>query len=488
MNYRNTLLLFGALAYCLSSFGQVPPIEWQKSYGGSNLDEIGSIRQTSDGGYIMAGQTSSSDIDISVNNGLHDIWLVKIDGNSVLSWEKSFGGTQIEKAHAVEQTTDGGYIIAGESSSNDGDLTINNGNRDFWILKVNSAGTLVWQKSFGGSDWDSAQSIQQTEDGGYIVAGESKSIDGNTNGNHGDMDFWIIKLDSIGNLIWEKSFGGSSWDSAESIEQTADGGFIVSGSSESNDGDLTLNQGGKDYWIVKLDANGLLEWQRSLGGSDWDTSHSIVQTMDGGYIIAGESKSDDGDVGGLVSNDHPFGKHGGNRDYWIVKLDTAGLITWQKLFGGTGWDAAQSVQETSDQGYIISGYSDSEDFDVTGNNGNWDYWVLKVTYSGDIVWQKSLGGSYHDLGASIRATSDGGFIVAGNTWSFDEDVSVNYGSNDIWVIKLNPILGIEEIINGERKLLKIVNYIGQETEFKPNTPLIFIYSDGTTERVMKLEQ
>ncbi|MFT6501048.1 MAG: hypothetical protein ACJASQ_001158 [Crocinitomicaceae bacterium] len=485
----NTLLIFAGLVIGMNSFGQAPPIEWQKSFGGSHLDEVGSIRQTSDGGYIMAGETSSSDNDISANNGLHDFWLVKIDWNGVLSWEKSFGGTQMEKAHAVEETADGGFIIAGESASNDGDLTINNGASDFWIVKVSSTGNLIWEKSFGGSNWDAAQSIQQTDDGGYIVAGESESIDGDVTGNHGDMDFWIMKLDSIGNLTWEKSLGGSSWDSAESIQQTEDGGFIVTGSSESNDGDLTLNQGGKDYWVVKLDTNGLIEWQRTVGGSDWDTSHSIQQTADGGYIIAGESRSDDGDVGGLVSDDtNPYGKHGGNRDYWIVKLDSVGLISWQKLYGGTGWDAGQSVQETSDQGYIISGYSDSEDFDVTGNNGNWDYWILKLTYTGDIVWQKSLGGSYHDFGASVRVTNDGGYIVAGSSWSYDNDVSVNFGSNDIWVIKLNPILGVEELTDGGKKRVKILNFMGQETEYKPNTPLIFIYSDGSRERVMKIEE
>jgi hypothetical protein len=487
-----TRLLFGALAILLNSFGQVPSIEWEKSYGGSLLDEVGSIRQTSDGGYIIAGETSSNDIDVSVNNGLHDFWLIKIDENGTISWENSFGGSQMEKAHSVEETSDGGYIIAGESSSNDGDLTINNGDRDFWIIRVNVTGNLVWQKSYGGSNWESAKSIQQTEDGGYIVSGESESVDGNVTGNHGEMDFWVIKLDSLGNLTWQNSMGGSSWDSAESIQQTADGGYIVAGSSESIDGDLTLNQGDKDYWIVKLDTSGLIEWQQSYGGSNWDTSHSIEQTTDGGYIIAGESKSNDGDVaqnhGRPVSeNDNDFQKHGDDRDYWIVKLDPTGNISWQKLYGGTDWDSGRSVQETPDQGYIISGYSNSNDINVTGNNGNWDYWIFKLTYTGDLIWQKSLGGSYHDFGASIRATNDGGYILAGNAWSFDGDISVNYGSNDIWVIKFNPILEIEELIYGDKDLIKILNYMGQETVYKPNTPLIFIYSDGSRKRVMKLE-
>jgi hypothetical protein len=485
-NFLNTLLLYLVFAASYSSFGQVEPIEWEQSYGGSLLDEVGSIRQTSDGGYIIAGETSSSDYDISSNNGMHDFWLIKIDGNSTLSWEKTFGGTQMEKAHSVEQTFDGGYIIAGESSSSDGDVTTNNGDRDFWIVKVNSTGNLIWQKSFGGSDWESAQSVQQTQDGGFIVAGESLSSDGDVTGNHGDMDCWVLKLDTAGNLIWQQSLGGNDWDSAESIQQTTDGGYIIAGSSESSDGDVTLNQGEKDYWIVKLDANGLIEWEQSYGGTEWDTSHSIQQTTDGGYIIAGESKSDDGHVENVASNHE---KHGGNRDFWVVKIDSIGTIEWEKLYGGTDWDAAHSAQQTADGGYIVLGYSNSDDDDVTVNNGNWDYWIIKLNSTGDLVWEKSLGGSFHDIGVTMQVTNDGGCILAGNAWSNDSDVSMNYGANDIWVVKLGPSLAVEELLmSAEKKLVKIVNYVGQETEYKPNTPLIFVYSDGSRERVMKLEQ
>lgn len=488
MHILTTFILFILAPTVLA---QSPPIEWERSYGGSLLEEFGSIRQTSDGGYILTGESTSSDNDLTENNGLHDLWLLKIDGSGGLVWQKSFGGTQMEKAHAVEETSDGGFIVAGESSSNDGDVTNNNGDRDFWILKVNSAGALLWQKSYGGSNWESAQSIQQTVDGGYIVAGESASNDGFVTGNQGDMDFWVVKLDSLGNLSWQKSFGGSSWDSAEAVQLTADGGYIVAGSSESNDGDLNLNQGDKDYWIVKLDANGAMEWQRSMGGSSWDTSHSIQQTADGGYIIAGESKSSDGDVdqfhkGLSPTSTAPYAKHG-DRDYWIVKLNASGQIVWERLYGGADWDAGHSVQETADQGYIISGYSNSNDIDVTGNHGNWDYWILKLGYTGTIEWQKSLGGSLHDIGTCVRTTADGGFIVAGSAWSNEGDLSVNYGSNDIWVVKLGQFSGIEELSQKHEEPIKIVNILGQETEFKANTPLIYIFSDGSRERKMVIE-
>ncbi|XOV67657.1 MAG: T9SS C-terminal target domain-containing protein [Fluviicola sp.] len=481
-----SVLVYLSFSVCFCSFGQVTPIEWENSFGGSQLEEVGSIQQTSDGGYILAGETSSSDYDVSSNNGLHDFWLIKIDGNGLLSWEKSFGGSQMEKAHCVKQTFDGGYIIAGESSSLDGDVTHNNGDRDFWIVKVTALGNIEWQKSYGGSGWDSAKSIQPTQDGGFIVAGESESSDGDVSGSHGDMDFWILKLDGSGNLTWQKSFGGSNWDSAESIQETNDGGFIVAGASESGNGDVTFNQGEKDFWIVKLDANGLIEWEQSYGGSEWDSAHSIQQTTDGGYVIAGESKSSNGHVGILGSN---LEKHGGDRDVWAIKVDSMGNLEWESLLGGTDWDAGRSVQQTADNGYVVLGYSNSYDDDVTENKGNWDYWVVKLNSVGSLEWEKSLGGSYHDIGTSIQITNDGGYIVAGNAWSNDIDVSLNQGANDIWVVKLSPYLATDEYyIPKDKKPIKIFNYLGQETVYEPNTPLIVLYSDGTRERVMRLEK
>ncbi|MDR2457283.1 MAG: hypothetical protein LBD41_02230 [Clostridiales Family XIII bacterium] len=287
-----------------------PNIEWQKSYGGKGTDIARSIRLTSDGGYIIAGSSSSSNGEATVNQGKSDFWIVKIDSQGTLQWQKSFGGTAVDVARSIQITSDGGYIIAGSSSSNDGDVTLNHGENDYWIVKLDSNGTLEWQKSLGGSRYDFVTSIQITADSGYIVAGFSRFNDGDVTVNHGERDFWIVKLNSKGNIEWQKSYGGSNWDEANAIQITPDKGYIIAGTSESSDGDVTVNYVRYDYWIVKINSRGKLEWQKSLGGSGDDSPNDIQVTTDGGYIIAGSSSSKNGDV---TSNR-------GKDDFWIVKL------------------------------------------------------------------------------------------------------------------------------------------------------------------------
>ncbi|UCH14681.1 MAG: hypothetical protein JSV22_01650, partial [Bacteroidales bacterium] len=263
----------------------------------------------------------------------------------------------------------GGYIIAGGSPSNDGDVTGNHGESDFWIVKLNSSGDIEWQKSLGGSSNDYAWSIKQTSDNSYVIAGNSSSNDGDVSTNYGDTDYWIVKLTASGDIEWEKAFGGSGVDEARSITLTADGGYIIAGFSNSNDGDVTGNHGDTDYWIVKLSSEGEIEWQKSLGGSRPEQANSIKQTIDGGYVIAGFSDSNDGDV---TSN------HGDTTDYWIVKLSNEGEIDWQKSFGGYDFDQALSIQQTTDGGYIIGGESKSSDGDVPENRGDYDAWIIKL--------------------------------------------------------------------------------------------------------------
>jgi len=297
--------------------------------------------------------------------------------------------------------------------------------------------SLEWQKCLGGANEDGAYSIQQTSDGGYIVAGYTGSNDGDVSGNHGDYDYWIVKLTSSGTLEWQKAFGGiygTGYTIAHSIQQTNDGGYIVAGYTDSNEGDVSGNHGYDDYWVVKLTCSGTLEWQKALGGTGVDDASSIQQTSDGGYIVAGETQSNDGDVSG----------NHGNSDYWVVKLTSSGTLEWQKALGGTSYDVAFSIQRTSDGGYIVAGYTLSNDGDVSGNHGSGDYWVVKLTCSGILEWQKAFGGTDYDYAYSIQQTNDGGYIVAGGTNSHDGDVSGNHGWSDYWVVKLNSGSGIEE--------------------------------------------
>jgi uncharacterized repeat protein (TIGR01451 family) len=244
------------------------------------------------------------------NNGGYDYWVVKLDVTGNITWQKSLGGSGSDKAQSIQQTVDGGYIVAGYSNSNDGDLTGNNGSYDYWVVKLDVTGNISWQKSLGGSGTDKAQSIQQTTDGGYIVAGFSNSNDGDVTGNNGSYDYWVVKIDASGNITWQKSLGGTWYDKAYSIQQTTDGGYIVAGESACNDGDVTVNNGWYDYWLVKLDASGNIIWQKSLGDTDAQYARSIQQTIDGGFIIARYDSL----------SQAPW-----NRDFWIVKLDMSNI-------------------------------------------------------------------------------------------------------------------------------------------------------------------
>ncbi len=401
-------------------------VEWKMLFGGSLSEIARSIRQTDDGGYIVAGYSRSSDGDVGGNIGNWDYWILKLDASGSLVWETNLGGSDGDIASSVQQTGDGGYIVAGRINSSDGDVGGNNGQQDYWIVKLDIAGSMVWETNLGGSDDESAQAVQETTDGGYVAAGSSYSSDGDVNGNKGEEDCWIIKLDGSGDLLWEKNLGGSGIDAANSIQETSDGGYVVAGYSSSSDGDVAQNYGEWDFWILKLDASGDLTWEKNLGGSGFDVANSIQETMDGGYIAAGYSNSSDGDVG----------HNNGNLDYWIVKLDAVGNLIWETNLGGSESEVANCVRQTSDGGYIVAGFSRSADGDVSDNKGIGDYWITKLDAAGSLVWEISLGGSDSDVAFSVQQTNDGAYVAVGNTLSTDGDVGENNGMQDYWVIKL----------------------------------------------------
>ncbi len=427
---KKTLFILGVILIQLNSFSQ-PAIQWQKTLGGS-FDEYGfNIQQTADEGYIVAGMTNSTDGDVTGNHGDYDYWIVKLRATGTIQWQKTLGGSAEDYAFSIQQTADGGYIVAGMTNSTDGDVTENHGSYDCWIVKLNATGTIQWQKTFGGSFEDAALSIQQTTDGGYIVASYTGSTDGDVSGNHGDYDYWIVKLNATGTIQWEKTLGGTAADFAFSIQQTTDGGYIVGGYTGSGDGDVTENHGSYDYWIVKLNATGTIQWQKTLGGTYFDEAQSIQQTADGGYIVAGNTDSADGDVSG----------YHGSYDYWVVKLNATGAVQWQKALGGFNDDKATSIQQTKDGGYIVAGWTYSTDGDVIRNNSDYDYvgndyWIVKLNATGTITWQKALGGFNDDVATSIQQTKDGGYVVAGWTYLIDGYVAENQRSYDYLIVKL----------------------------------------------------
>jgi len=433
-----TIILFTTTLSLVANFylSAQPGIEWQNALGGSGDEELTAITQTSDGGFILAGYANSNDGDVTGNIGGSDYWIVKLNNSGAIDWQKSYGGTNEDVAFSIEQTNDGGFIVAGCSTSNDGDVSGSHGGEDFWALKLTDTGALTWQKTFGGSANECAQSVQQTADGGYIIAGTSASNDGDVTGNHGESDYWVIKVTSAGDLTWQKSYGGSSFDLSEAIQQTTDGGYIVAGFTRSNDGDVSNNNGNYDYWVLKLDSSGAITWEKSFGGTSFDYGTAIQQTSDGGYVVAGITLSNDGDV---------TGNHG-NADYWVLKLDAAGSLTWQKAMGGSELDYAYDIDQTADGGYVVTGYSYSNNFDVTGNHGSLDYWVVRMADTGSIEWQKCLGGANDDLAFGVKQTTDGGYIVGGYTTSNDGNVTGNHGAKDFWVVKLDPDgIGLNEI-------------------------------------------
>ncbi len=409
-----------------------PVIEWERSFGGSSDDNGYSVKQTNDGNFIVTGNTYSNNGYVSNNNGGADGWIIKLDVGGTIIWEHTIGGSSNDDIYFVEETIDGGYIVCGMSKSNNGDLLNNNGLSDSWVVKLNSNGQIIWSKNYGGSANDYALSVVETQDGDYVFAGFTESVNGDVSENNGLADFWIVKINSFGNIVWEKSYGGSNNEYAYSIKQTNEGGYIVAGMSQSNNGDVSGNYGSFDSWIVKLNSNGELVWEQNFGGSNGDWAYSIEQTSDNGYIFSGYTGSDDGDVAGdVVSNN-------GNQNAWVVKLSQSGELIWEHSFGGSYTDWSNNIQQVPDGGYVLAGLSDSNDGDVSGNNGLWDFWIVKVNVNGELIWDKNLGGSSNERAYSIDCTIDGGYVAVGYSESSNGDLSTNNGSRDFWIVKLSP--------------------------------------------------
>ena len=465
------------LSICALLSNAQPAIEWQKTLGGFDVDMANTVRPTSDGGYIIAGVTASDDGDV---NGLHapdslgniydDAWLVKLDQDGVIEWQKCLGGTGSDLAYDIQVTSDGGYILVAGTQSNDGDVLAAPG-KGVWVVKMSAAAEVLWQRRLGGSRAETIRSVQQTADGGYILAGSTNSDDGDASGLHApdnfgaySDDFWVIKLDEAGVVQWQRCLGGTKTDRAYEVQQTSDGGFVVAGTTFSNDGDVTgFHVGaGSDSWVVKLDGLGNTQWSKSLGsggvvpnaGGGNEEARSVQQTSDGGYIVVGWTDSNNS---GDVSANHGPDDLGYFRyDMWVVKLNATGNRVWDKCLGGTWEDFAHSVQETSDGGFIVAGETGSTDGDVVGAIGNGDFWVVRLNALGAVLWQKCMGGSYDDfLGGgldearSLRVTADGGYVVAGYTNSGNGDVTgLHSWMLDAWVVKLGPDAtgtGVDEV-------------------------------------------
>jgi hypothetical protein len=440
-----------------------PTIGWQTLTGGFAYDEGRSIHQTSDGGYIMLGRSKSSESgDVTgVNHGLgnYDLWLVRMDAGGAIRWQRLLGGTGNDQGESVWPTADGGYILLGTSDSYpSGNVTaMKQGGTDLWLVKLDSHGLIQWQRMIGGTKDEFGTGVRQTADGGYVVLGYSDSFkSGNvTVETHGGWDVWVLKCDPLGEIQWQSMLGGSANDKGNEIEATDDGGFVLVGTSRSSaSGNVKgVNHGREDPWAVKLSSGGTIQWESLLGGSDQEFGDSVRQCGEG-YLFLGESySSGSGDV---------TGTNHGSFDLWVVNLDDDGSLVRQELLGSGGADVGCQLDRTSDGGSVLLGTSmSSGGGNVTGpNHGMIDLWVVRLDPGGRVRWDRLLGGNKTEEGyngASIRQTSDGGYVLVGNTESSaNGDVAgANHGGWDVWVVKLageSPVVAVPGASNLARDL------------------------------------
>lgn len=297
------------------------------------------------------------------------------------------------------------------------------------------SGEIEWAKTIGGSDEDFAKSVIQTSDGNLVVFGYTKSIDGDIiDKTLPENDYWLIKLNLKGDILWSNTYGGSDDDVGEKVIQTNDGGFIIAGYSKSDNGDASNNEGFHDNWIIRLTANGDILWEKSFGFSGHDHAYSVLQTTDGGFFMTGFL---DVTASGGEGNNRSNNALHGIGEFWCHKLDQDGNIEWRRYFGGSSNDRSYDAIQANDGGYVITGFSESNDFDITNSKGSYDYWVIKLNNNGDLLWEKSLGGTEIDQSRAIVKTNDNNYIVAGNSFSTDGDNSSNYGSSDFLLVKID---------------------------------------------------
>jgi hypothetical protein len=411
-------------------------------FGGSG-DEGGFsnfMTQTNDGGFISCSYSNSTDGNVIGNHGGYDVWLVRFDASGTIQWKKSYGGSGDDFANRAIQTTDGGYLFLGYTTSNDGDVSGNHGEGDLWVVKLDVSGNITWQKTYGGSGDEFAYyGIIQTRDGGYAAIGSSASHDGDPSGNHGGYDILILKLSGPGVVQWTKTYGGSEDEYGNLIVQNNDGSYSISADSYSNNGNISGNhgKGTLDTWIARLNSNGNIVWKKSLGGSDDEFNASLITTHDGCILVGDYAGSHDGDVSG----NHGLVPDGG--DMWLVKINSGGNIIWTKTLGGGNGNSpidfpddevALFLSETSSGELLIAGGATSSDGDLTLNRGSDDAWVLRLDATGNIIWQKSFGGSGEDAATGIFQINNGGYTVAG--WSSSNDYDFKHsdlhGGSDLF--------------------------------------------------------
>ena len=377
---------------CVACFNCSPPSQtsgWSKTYGGTSYDCGRCVRQTSDVGYIVAGETYSSGP--APTNG-SSFYLIKTDASGETLWTRAYG--PYASGYSVEQTPDGGYISVGNTSY------LSAGYTDVYLIKTDAHGITVWTRTYGGEHYDWGHDVRRTSDGGYIVVGVTSFS------NTGGGDIYLLKVNDQGDTLWTRTYGGANVDARYSVRRTSDGGYIIVGGTQWS------GAGGFDVYLIKTNAQGDSLWTRTYGGTDDDAGYSVEQTKDGGYIVAGCTYS--------------FGQ--GTPAYdnvYLIKTNAQGDTLWTRTYGGANYDEGRSVQQTSDDGYIVVGSTNSFGAGIS------DVYLIKTDGQGDTLWTRTFGGPSGDFGYSVQQTSDGGYIIAGQALSFGA------GEGDVYLIKTN---------------------------------------------------
>jgi hypothetical protein len=364
-----------AITSTVVAFAQ-PDSLWSHIYGGSGFESCNAVQQTSDGGYILAGQTDS------YGAGYDDFWAVKTDANGDTLWTRTYGGSSTDDCRSVKQTSDGGYIFAGVNRSiNHVDCA--------WLVKTDANGDTLWTRIF--PEGSSFNVVLQTSDGGYVMGGNKPSPNYNA---------WLVRTDSSGSQLWSHNYGGTEGESCESLQQTSDGGFIIGGIT------LSFGAGNQDYWLLKTDANGDSLWSHTYGTSGQEFGHSVVQTSDGGYAMMGTARG-----------------FGGLQDFWLVRTDENGDSLWSRVYGGSVDDPGTWIEQTSDNGFILAGYTESYAMQY------YNFWLIRTDENGDTLWTAVYGDLDHQYCYDAAITTDGGYIMVGRTNGFGAQ------NNDFWVLK-----------------------------------------------------
>lgn len=353
-------------------------------FGGEEDDAGNWIEQTADGGYIVTGYGAAPKIDT-----VYDVWLLKLDANGAQQWDSVLPWQGSDEGYAVLQTDDGGYVVAGRRGASKGTRLF-----DAWLVKTDSQGNMEWDKGWARGESCYTTALNGTKNG-YVLVGHSRDED------TGKDDAWLMCIDLSGHILHEHTYGGPEPDSAWSAALADDGGYVIAGRTKSEGSGLD------DVWLIKTDREGKLEWERAFGGPNADEAESVDCTRDGGYVITGETRS--------------FGAGGG--DVWLIKTDSSGNKEWDRTFGGPEWDTGSCVRQTVDGGFIIVGKT------MSCGAGSVDAWLIKTDSRGNREWDRTFGGPDIDHGNCVQATADGGYVIVGYTQSFGA------GKKDLWVIK-----------------------------------------------------